>query len=61
MQLANQPLRQKDRSFDKINDFITVRLFCLRLNNLLSFQIQRGVLGLYYLHLLQYPVFNEQV
>ena len=29
---------------------MAVRLFCFRLNNLFSFQIQRGVLGLYYLH-----------
>ncbi len=46
-------MRQKDRSPHKINDFMAVRLFCFRLNNLFSFQIQRGVLGLYYLHLLQ--------
>ncbi|UXD45603.1 hypothetical protein E3T52_01060 [Enterococcus faecium] len=56
IQLTNQPVRQKiDRL--KIKDFM-VRLFCFRLNNLFSFQIQRGVLGLYYLHLLQISSFQ---
>ncbi|POH50404.1 hypothetical protein CV740_00820 [Enterococcus faecium] len=36
----------------------TYSLFCFRLNNLFSFQIQRGVLGLYYLHLLQISSFQ---
>ncbi|MBA1325539.1 hypothetical protein FKB33_05075 [Enterococcus faecium] len=48
----------KDRSSYKIKDFMAVRLFCFRLNNLFSFQIQRGVLGLYYLHLLQISSFQ---
>ncbi|PHL03477.1 hypothetical protein CQR43_14660 [Enterococcus faecium] len=58
IQLTNQPVRQKDRSSHKTKDFMAVHLFCFRLNNLFSFQIQRGVLGLYYLHLLQISSFQ---
>ncbi|RCF64065.1 hypothetical protein B1131_00810 [Enterococcus faecium] len=56
--LTNQPVLQKDQSSHKLKDFMVVRLFCFRLNNLFSFQIQRGVLGLYYLHLLQISSFQ---